>query len=172
MRGARRGLTENGRERRQIEAALQESIDVLSRDWPYDSKAETSIKSMEYSLMAGGKRIRPIMSLAACEMLGGTQAQGLPTALASEMIHTMSLMHDDLPCMDDDDLRRGKPTSHVVFGEDMAVLGGDSLLSYAFVYIARCPPFRAPRPAPRVPRPPPTCGRVQGGAARRARAGG
>ena len=172
MRGARRGLTENGRERRQIEAALQESIDVLSRDWPYDSKAETSIKSMEYSLMAGGKRIRPIMSLAACEMLGGTQAQGLPTALASEMIHTMSLMHDDLPCMDDDDLRRGKPTSHVVFGEDMAVLGGDSLLSYAFEYIARCPPFRAPRPAPRVPRPPPICGRVQGGAARRARAGG
>ena len=145
---------------------------MLSRDWPYDSKAETSIKSMEYSLMAGGKRIRPIMSLAACEMLGGTQAQGLPTALASEMIHTMSLMHDDLPCMDDDDLRRGKPTSHVVFGEDMAVLGGDSLLSYAFEYIARCPPFRAPRPAPRVPRPPPICGRVQGGAARRARAGG
>ncbi|KAJ1482113.1 Polyprenyl synthetase, partial [Baffinella frigidus] len=123
-----------------IEAALGESIDVLVRNWPYDSKAETSIESMRYSLMAGGKRIRPIMSLAACEMLGGTFADGMPTALASEMIHTMSLMHDDLPCMDDDDLRRGKATSHKIFGEDMAVLGGDSLLSYAFEYISRYTP--------------------------------
>ena len=158
---------------------------MLSRDWPYDSKAETSIKSMEYSLMAGGKRIRPIMSLAACEMLGGTQAQGLPTALASEMIHTMSLMHDDLPCMDDDDLRRGKPTSHVVFGEDMAVLGGDLPPLLRLRVHRAVPPV--PRPAPRAPRPaPPThlrpcagwggaagaCRRLTARAARQVHAGG
>lgn len=65
-------------------------------------------------LMAGGKRIRPILCIAACEMLGGTADQAMPSALAAEMIHTMSLIHDDLPCMDDDDLRRGKPTNHKV----------------------------------------------------------
>ncbi|EKX46744.1 hypothetical protein GUITHDRAFT_157722 [Guillardia theta CCMP2712] len=120
-----------------VEAALDESMNVLKRDWPYDSKAETVHESMRYSLMAGGKRIRPILTLAACEMMGGTEEMAMPTALAAEMIHTMSLIHDDLPCMDNDDLRRGKPTNHKVFGDDIAVLAGDGLLSYSFEYIAR-----------------------------------
>jgi len=120
-----------------VEAALAESMDVLPREWEYDSKATTVHESMRYSLMAGGKRIRPLVTLAACEMVGGTDAMSMPTALATEMIHTMSLIHDDLPCMDDDELRRGKPTNHVVYGEDIAVLAGDGLLSYAFEYIAR-----------------------------------
>jgi len=120
-----------------VENALDDSLKVLKKDWEYDSKAETCHEAMRYSLMAGGKRIRPILCLAACEMLGGSVEQALPSAVASEMIHTMSLIHDDLPCMDDDDLRRGKPTNHKVFGDDMAVLSGDALLSYAFEYIAR-----------------------------------
>ena len=107
-----------------VEAALAESMDVLPREWEYDSKATTVHESMRYSLMAGGKRIRPLVTLAACEMVGGTDAMSMPTALATEMIHTMSLIHDDLPCMDDDELRRGKPTNHVVYGEDIAVLAG------------------------------------------------
>jgi len=89
-------------------------------------------EAMEYSLSAGGKRLRPCMALAACEMLGGNHAAALPFACALEMIHTYSLIHDDLPCMDDDDFRRGKPSSHKVFGEANAVLAGDGLLSLAF----------------------------------------
>lgn len=120
-----------------VEAALSESMDVLPREWEYDSQATTVHESMRYSLMAGGKRIRPIITIAACEMLGGSEKMAMPTAVATEMIHTMSLIHDDLPCMDNDDLRRGKPTNHKVFGDDIAVLAGDGLLSYAFEYIAR-----------------------------------
>jgi geranylgeranyl diphosphate synthase type II len=93
-------------------------------------------ESMRYSLLAGGKRVRPILCIAACELVGGVESQAMPSACAVEMIHTMSLMHDDLPCMDNDDLRRGKPTNHKVFGQDMAVLAGDSLLAFAFEYIA------------------------------------
>ena len=92
---------------------------------------------MRYSLLAGGKRLRPILCLAACEMLGGTAEMAMNTACALEMIHTMSLIHDDLPAMDNDDLRRGKPTNHKVYGEDIAILAGDGLLSYAFEYVAR-----------------------------------
>ena len=86
--------------------------------------------------MAGGKRIRPILCLAACEMFDGDIDIAIPTALALEMVHTMSLIHDDLPAMDNDNLRRGKPTNHVVYGEAIAILAGDALLSTAFEYIA------------------------------------
>lgn len=89
-------------------------------------------ESMRYSLTAGGKRIRPVLSMAVCEMLGGKIEDVLPFACAIECIHTYSLIHDDLPCMDDDDLRRGKPTNHKVFGEALAVLSGDALLNVAF----------------------------------------
>ncbi|KAE8727140.1 Geranylgeranyl pyrophosphate synthase [Hibiscus syriacus] len=93
-------------------------------------------EAMRYSLLAGGKRVRPMLCLAACELVGGQESKALPAACAVEMIHTMSLIHDDLPCMDNDDLRRGKPTNHKVYGEDIAVLAGDALLAYAFEHIA------------------------------------
>ncbi len=85
-----------------------------------------------YSLDAGGKRLRPCILLAVCEMLGGDLSEALPFAVALEFIHTYSLIHDDLPAMDDDDMRRGKPSNHKVFGEDMAILAGDALLTRAF----------------------------------------
>lgn len=88
--------------------------------------------AMYYSLLAGGKRIRPVLVLETCRMCGGDPAAALPFAGAVEMIHTYSLIHDDLPCMDDDDLRRGRPTNHKVFGEAVAVLAGDGLLTAAF----------------------------------------
>lgn len=95
-------------------------------------------ESMRYSLLAGGKRVRPMLCLAACELFCGKESNAIamPSACAVEMIHTMSLIHDDLPCMDNDDLRRGKPTNHKVFGEDVAVLAGDALLAFAFEHIA------------------------------------
>lgn len=93
--------------------------------------------SMKYSLTAGGKRIRPILVLEFCRMSGGDVNKALPVACAIEMLHTYSLIHDDLPCMDDDDLRRGKPTNHVVFGECTAVLAGDALQAEAFGTILR-----------------------------------
>ena len=94
-------------------------------------------KAMLYSLRAGGKRIRPVMLLLACQACQGEQITALPAAAAMEMIHTYSLIHDDLPAMDDDDLRRGKPTSHKVFGEDLAILAGDALLTSAFSVLAQ-----------------------------------
>ncbi|GMI94065.1 geranyl(geranyl)diphosphate synthase 11, geranylgeranyl pyrophosphate synthase 1 [Hibiscus trionum] len=93
-------------------------------------------EAMRYSLLAGGKRVRPVLCLAACDLVGGQESMAMPAACAVEMIHTMSLIHDDLPCMDNDDLRRGKPTNHKVFGEDIAVLAGDALLAFAFEHIA------------------------------------
>ncbi|KAK3125509.1 hypothetical protein QOZ80_7BG0605940 [Eleusine coracana subsp. coracana] len=93
-------------------------------------------EAMRYALLAGGKRVRPALCLAACGVAGGREAWAMPPAAAVEMVHTMSLVHDDLPCMDDDDLRRGKPTCHVVFGEPIAVLAGDALLSLAFRHMA------------------------------------
>lgn len=89
-------------------------------------------ESMQYSLMAGGKRLRPLLVITAAEALGGSREAALPVACAVEMVHTYSLVHDDLPAMDDDDFRRGKPTNHKVFGEAMAILGGDGLLTHAF----------------------------------------
>ncbi|MBE5781535.1 MAG: polyprenyl synthetase family protein [Clostridiales bacterium] len=102
-------------------------------------------EAMGYSLLAGGKRLRPVLLLAACEMCGGDVKAALPFAAAVEMIHTYSLIHDDLPCMDNDTLRRGKPTNHVMFGEDMAVLAGDGLLSWAFeIMTAKCETAKDP----------------------------
>ena len=98
---------------------------------PDDDTAEV-VQAMEYSLFAGGKRIRPYMVLAFCRLFGGREEAALPFAAAVEMIHTFSLIHDDLPSMDDDDLRRGKPTNHKVFGEATALLAGDALALKAF----------------------------------------
>ncbi len=97
-----------------------------------DHKSITLYEAMKYSLAAGGKRIRPVLLLAACDFCGGNIEEALPYACAIEYIHTYSLIHDDLPCMDDDDLRRGLPTNHKVYGEAMAVLAGDGLQSAAF----------------------------------------
>ena len=94
------------------------------------------VEAMRYSLFAGGKRLRPILCLAAAHAVGGKIEAAMPAACALEMIHTYSLIHDDLPAMDDDDLRRGKPTSHVVFGEAIAILAGDALLTEAFVLLS------------------------------------
>jgi len=88
--------------------------------------------AMLYSLLAGGKRLRPVLLLASCEMAGGDLAEALPFACALEMIHTYSLIHDDLPGMDNDELRRGRPTNHIQFGEGLAILAGDGLLNSAF----------------------------------------
>ena len=94
-------------------------------------------KAMNYSLFAGGKRLRPILALAGAEAAGGRTADALPLACALELIHTYSLIHDDLPSMDNDDLRRGKPSSHKAFGEGLAILAGDGLLTEAFRLLAR-----------------------------------
>lgn len=94
---------------------------------------------MRYSIFAGGKRLRPILTLAAAEACGGETEAALPPACSVEIMHTYSLVHDDLPCMDDDDLRRGRPTSHKVYGEGMAVLTGDALLTEAFTILAHTP---------------------------------
>ncbi len=110
-----------------VEQALEASITVTYPEKIYDS--------MRYSLLAGGKRLRPILCLATCELLGGTIEMAMPTACALEMIHTMSLIHDDLPAMDNDDYRRGKLTNHKVYGEDIAILAGDGLLAYAFEFV-------------------------------------
>jgi len=102
-------------------------------------------RAMRHSLLAGGKRLRPILALAAAEAITGSVADSdyvLPVACAVELIHTYSLIHDDLPCMDDDDLRRGRPTSHRVFGEGVAVLAGDALLTRAFGLLASVKPTR------------------------------
>lgn len=99
-------------------------------------------KAMRYSLFAGGKRLRPILTLAAAEACDGDPAEAMPSACAVELMHTYSLVHDDLPCMDDDDLRRGRPTCHKVFGDGMAVLTGDALLTEAFLVLAQSSPTK------------------------------
>jgi len=108
---------------------INSELDKIFRDFASSSHI---IKAMKYSLMAGGKRIRPILCLAATKAVGGNLESSLPAACAIEMIHTYSLIHDDLPAMDDDELRRGKPTSHVAFDEATAILAGDALLTLAF----------------------------------------
>jgi geranylgeranyl diphosphate synthase type II len=112
----------------EVEAALDASL--------APERPESLREAMRYSLLAGGKRLRPILCLAACELAGGNPALAMPTAVALEMIHTMSLIHDDLPAMDDDDLRRGRPTNHKVYGEAVAILAGDALLTRAFEMVA------------------------------------
>lgn len=104
----------------------------LERCVPLSLQPEKLAQAMRYTLLSEGKRVRPILAIAACEAVGGRTARVLPFACALEMIHAYSLIHDDLPAMDDDDLRRGRPTNHVVFGEGMAVLAGDALLTEAF----------------------------------------
>ncbi|ABA88912.1 trans-isoprenyl diphosphate synthase [Syntrophotalea carbinolica DSM 2380] len=94
-------------------------------------------KAMRYSTFAAGKRIRPILMMAACEAVGGTVDKVMPAACAMEMIHTYSLIHDDLPAMDDDDFRRGRPTCHKVYGDALAILAGDALLTEAFILLSR-----------------------------------
>lgn len=102
-----------------------------------DQKSITLYDSMKYSLLAGGKRIRPVLLLAACEFCGGKAEEALPYACAIEYIHTYSLIHDDLPCMDDDELRRGQPTNHVIYGDAVATLAGDGLQAAAFEAMQR-----------------------------------
>ena len=107
--------------------------EALDRYLPSEESFPPSIhRAMRYSLFAGGKRLRPILAIASCEAVGGEEAKVLPYACALEMIHTYSLIHDDLPALDDDDYRRGVPTCHRRFGEAMAILAGDALLTEAF----------------------------------------
>lgn len=117
--------------REQVEERLVDYLS-LSDDCPDQLGA-----AMRYSVLAGGKRLRPILVCLACEACGGDPQQALPAACAIEMVHTYSLIHDDLPAMDDDTLRRGKPTCHVQFGEATAILAGDALLTLAFEILAR-----------------------------------
>ncbi|MCL6519682.1 MAG: polyprenyl synthetase family protein [Armatimonadetes bacterium] len=117
--------------RKQIEAALDRFLPQEDR-YP-----QILFRAMRYSVLDGGKRIRPVLVLAACEAVGGDSEKALPTACAVEFIHSFSLIHDDLPALDNDDFRRGKPTNHKVFGEAMAILAGDALLALAFETITK-----------------------------------
>ena len=111
---------------------------ALDRFLPKEKiKPATIHRAMRYSLFAGGKRLRPILSLAAAEACGGAVREAIPLACAVECVHTYSLIHDDLPCMDNDDFRRGRPTCHKVFGDGIAVLAGDALLTVAFEIVAK-----------------------------------
>jgi len=116
------------------------TIDASLEKMIQDSQSSpTLVKAMRYSLMAGGKRIRPVLCLAACEAVGGLPEDALTAACALEMIHTYSLIHDDLPAMDDDELRRGKATCHIAFDEATAILAGDALLTLAFEVLSAVP---------------------------------
>ncbi|MDO8446868.1 MAG: polyprenyl synthetase family protein [Deltaproteobacteria bacterium] len=109
---------------------VEEALDTFL---PRETEMPATLhKAMRYSMMAGGKRIRPVLCIASCEAAGGRMEDVMPVACALEMIHTYSLIHDDLPAMDNDDLRRGRPTNHKVFGEAVAILAGDALLTLAF----------------------------------------
>ncbi len=119
--------------RAEIEAALAAALPATA-----DVPAVVA-DAMRYSLTAGGKRLRPVLCLASADAVGGDRALAMPAACAIELIHTYSLIHDDLPAMDDDTLRRGRPTLHVVAGEGMAILAGDGLLTEAFALLAREP---------------------------------
>lgn len=116
----------------------RELVDSFLRSY-FDAPSSPSVlhEAVKYSLFAGGKRIRPILALASYEACGGNSKEIIPQAAAIELIHTYSLIHDDLPAMDNDDLRRGKPTNHKVFGEAMAILAGDALLTEAFFMMTR-----------------------------------
>lgn len=118
---------------RDVDRALDRSLPKAS------AKPATIHKAMRYSIFAGGKRMRPALVLAAAEACGGTREAAMPLACAVECIHTYSLIHDDLPGMDNDDMRRGKPTNHKVFGEGIAILAGDALLTQAFEIAASSP---------------------------------
>jgi len=113
-----------------VKATVDDALNraLLRTEAPY----ETLLDAMQYSLVAGGKRIRAIICIKFCEALGGSLKDALPAACAIEMLHTYTLIHDDLPCMDDDNMRRGKPSNHIAFGESTAVLAGHALQAYAF----------------------------------------
>lgn len=115
---------------------IQNKFIDLKNSFPKEYNLNEIADAMWYSLMAGGKRIRPILTLEFCRVCGGDVNNALSAACALEMIHTFSLIHDDLPCMDDDDMRRGKPSCHKAYGEAMALLAGDALLNYAYQLIA------------------------------------
>ncbi len=131
-------------QRKQVDRALERAVPRPS------AKPPTIHQAMRHSLFAGGKRLRPILALAASEACGGGAEAALPGACAVECIHTFSLVHDDLPCMDDDDLRRGHPTCHVVYGEAVALLAGDALQALAFEILAAAPRNRRFGPADQV----------------------
>lgn len=125
----------------QLESYITEKKDLIDSELVsfvknLNSEFARLKESILYSLSAGGKRLRPILCLASCEALGSDSLKAIPVACAIEMIHTYSLIHDDLPCMDDDSFRRGKPTNHKVFGEATAILAGDALLTDAFYMIS------------------------------------
>lgn len=124
-----------GERKAEVDAAIDEAVAADN------AHSAGLVDSMRYSLLAGGKRIRPILAIASYEMFKGVDAERsntvMPAALAVEMIHTMSLIHDDLPCMDNDDFRRGRPTNHKVYGDNMAVLAGDALLALSFEHVAK-----------------------------------
>ncbi|MGE3539239.1 MAG: polyprenyl synthetase family protein [Candidatus Tectimicrobiota bacterium] len=121
------------RQRQRVEVALDQCLPTI------DSYPPMLMEAMRYSVFAGGKRLRPILVLAAAEAVGGSAEPTLPAASALEYIHTYSMIHDDLPAMDDDDYRRGKLTSHKVYGEAMAILAGDALLTHAFEVLSGAP---------------------------------
>ncbi len=124
-----------------IDRTCQQVDQALDRFLPPETTSPEIIhKAMRYSIFAGGKRLRPVLCLAAAEACGGSAEDALPAACAIEMMHTYSLIHDDLPGMDNDDLRRGKPTSHKVFGVGMAILAGDALLTESFAVLAATKP--------------------------------
>ncbi len=126
--------------KRYLAARAKEVDAALDRFLPKKTAAPATIHAaMRYTVFAGGKRLRPILTLAAAEACGGDPVNALAPACAVEVLHTYSLVHDDLPCMDDDDLRRGRPTCHKVYGEGMAVLTGDALLTEAFLMLAQTP---------------------------------
>jgi geranylgeranyl diphosphate synthase type II len=130
---------------------LKDAADVVNQELdrllPPETEPPSDLhRAMRYSVMNGGKRLRPIISMAAAEAAGGDTQDGLRAGLSVEILHCYTLVHDDLPCMDDDDLRRGKPTTHIAFSESMAVLAGDALLTLAFEWLAAIevpPPFPA-----------------------------
>lgn len=123
----------------EVLSRLRSRVDAKLREYvSFSVDCPTPLgESMLYSVAAGGKRVRPLLTLLACEACGGTVEAALPAACAIELVHTYSLIHDDLPAMDDDDLRRGMPTNHKKFGEATAILAGDALLTQAFEIIAR-----------------------------------
>jgi geranylgeranyl diphosphate synthase, type II len=127
------GAAALGRLRALTEAGL------ATLDFGEPGDVEPLAEAMRYSLLAGGKRVRPVLCLATAEGFGCAAADALPTAMALELVHTFSLVHDDLPALDDDALRRGRPTAHVVYGEDIAVLAGDALLNHAFALVCDGP---------------------------------
>lgn len=119
-----------------LSAGAKAVHEALDRALPL-RRPERLSESMRYSVLAGGKRVRPVLAIAACELVGGAADSAVPVACAVEMVHTMSLIHDDMPCMDNDALRRGRPANHVAFGEFTALLAGDALLALAFEHLAR-----------------------------------